>query len=139
MKKIMILIIGILLMATSVVTATSYTVLKEKTITGNGTFDANIGPRPNGNQTIGTITGTYELRNRGGRFTGDWEVSAQNKSASGTIRGFFGKHFILGKITISQTNRSLPIIGFLVIRNETFLGRFMAPVGPALYFWGTHT
>lgn len=103
------------------------------------TFEANIGYKRQGqNATIvGTINGTYELRNRGGRFTGDWETA----NRTGTVRGRFGRHLLIGRIStmVNGTERSLPVIGFLRTQNNTLIGRFMAPVGPALYFWGTYT
>jgi hypothetical protein len=104
-----------------------------------GSFEGSIGPRPHGNQTVGNISGTYAARNRGGRFNGEWEISIQNTSKSGTMRGAFMRIFILGRATIDGVNRTIPIVGFMRSTNGTFVGRFMAPVGPALYFWGTYT
>ena len=104
-----------------------------------GSFEGNLGPRPHGNKTVGTFSGTYEVRARGGRFTGDWDLSFQNKSASGTMKGVFARHFIFGRITVAETNKRAPIVGFLRANNETIVGRVMAPVGPALYFWGSYT
>jgi len=105
----------------------------------DGTFEANIGyKRPNQNATIvGTMNGTYTMRNRGGRFTGDWAT----ENNTGTMRGVFGRHFLVGRVSalINGTEKSLPIVGFLKAQNYSFIGRFMAPVGPALYFWGTYT
>jgi len=130
-------------MGISLTTAVPHVTVKnlsnDVTTATSGTFEGSIGPRIHGNKTVGTISGTYELRNRGGRFTGNWDITIQNKSASGTMRGVFARHFLFGKITIAETNRTMPIVGFLGVRNETFTGRFMAPVGPALYFWGTHS
>jgi len=104
-----------------------------------GTFEGSLGPRPHGNTTVGTLSGTYELRARGGRFTGDWNITFQNKSASGTMKGVFARHFIFGRILVSETNKRIPIVGFLRANNETIVGRVMAPVGPVLYYWGTYT
>ncbi|PNX48666.1 MAG: hypothetical protein BV459_01925 [Thermoplasmata archaeon M11B2D] len=110
------------------------------TIDPTGTFQGNIGiPEHQGqNETIvGTINGSYWLRVRGGRFTSDW----QTDNRTGTIRGVFGRHLLVGRIStmVNDTERSLPIVGFLKAQNYSFIGRFMAPVGPALYFWGTYT
>jgi hypothetical protein len=104
-----------------------------------GTFEGNIGYKRQGqNATIvGTINGTYEMRNRGGRFTGDWAT----ENRTGTFRGVFGRHILIGKISlmVNGTEKSLPIVGFIRAQNGSFIGRFMAPVGPALYFWGEYT
>jgi hypothetical protein len=103
-----------------------------------GSFEGNVGYKRQGqNATIvGTIIGTYELRNRGGRFTGDWAT----ENRTGTFRGGFGRHILLGRISlmVNGTERTLPIVGFIRIQDDGFLGRFMAPIGPALYFWGTY-
>jgi hypothetical protein len=40
---------------------------------------------------------------------------------------------------VNGTEKTLPIVGFIKVQNGQFIGRFMAPVGPALYFWGTYT
>lgn len=108
-------------------------------VLSDGTFEANIGYKRQGeNATIvGTMNGTYELRNRGGRFTGDWETA----NRTGTFRGRFGRHLLVGRIStmVNDTERTLPVIGFLRAQNNTLIGRFMAPIGPALYFWGTYT
>jgi hypothetical protein len=104
-----------------------------------GTFDGNIGyKRQDQNATIvGTISGTYGIRNRGGIFTGDWVTG----NRTGTFKGGFGRHILVGKIitVVNGTEKSLPIVGFYGGRNGQFIGRFMAPVGPALYFWGNYT
>ena len=109
------------------------------TLNSTGTFDGNIGNRiPNQNATIvGTISGSYEIRDKGGIFTGDWVT----ENRTGTFRGLFGRNILIGKITIlvDGTEKSLPIVGFYGDRNGQFIGRFMAPVGPALYFWGNYT
>jgi len=103
-----------------------------------GSFEGSIGPRIHGNQTVGNISGTYELRNRGGRFNGEWAISFQNTSKSGTMRGAFLRIFLLGRIVIDDVNRTIPIVGFIRYTNGSFVGRCMAPRGPALYFWGTY-
>ena len=143
MKKTVVILIGLLLLGISVTaTIPSFAVQNMSTQTSattSGTFQGSIGPRPQGNKTIGFFSGTYELRSRGGRFTGDWDLSFQNKSASGKVNGIFTRQFIFGRITISETNKKAPIVGFLRANNETIVGRVMAPVGPALYFWGTYT
>jgi hypothetical protein len=143
MKKIFVMMIGILVSSISVTAAIpSFAVqnLNHNTVLlTTGSFEGNLGPRPHGNKTMGTFSGTYELRARGGRFTGDWNLSFQNKSASGTMKGVFARHFIFGRITVAETNKRAPIVGFLRANNETVVGRVMAPVGPALYYWGSYT
>lgn len=104
-----------------------------------GTFVGNIGYKRQGeNATIvGTINGTYEMRARGGRFMGDWVTN----NRSGTVRGGFARHFLIGRVTlmVNGSERTVPIVGFLRAVDGQFIGRFMAPVGPALYFWGDYT
>ncbi|MBN1861554.1 MAG: carboxypeptidase regulatory-like domain-containing protein [Candidatus Thermoplasmatota archaeon] len=106
-------------------------------IPSSGSFNGSMGPRLHSNLTVGTIWGTYQMRNRGGRFTGEWNVFYQNVSKTGTMRGMFLRFFVIGRITIDEMNRTLPIIGFIRFTNGSFVGRCMAPRGPALYFWGT--
>jgi len=143
MKKLIIILVGILLMGMSLTTTMPYSTAKhlnnESATATAGTFEGSIGPRIHGNQTVGNFSGTYELRNRGGRFTGEWAISIHNTSKSGTMRGAFIRIFILGRVTIGGVNRTMPIVGFIKSTNGTFVGRFMAPMGPALYFWGTYT
>jgi hypothetical protein len=143
MKKIIVIILCILMSSISVTAAiptiTVQHLYDKNELMTTGSFSADLGPRPYGNKTVGTLSGTYELRARGGRFTGDWNLSFQNKSATGTIKGVFAKHFIFGRITVTETNRKAPIVGFLRVNNESIVGRVMAPVGPALYYWGSYT
>lgn len=111
-----------------------------KILAQNGTFDGTIGYRAQGNWTaVGTLTGTYEQRVRGYRFDGTWTIQGQEQTWSGTMRGVFGRRILLGRVTIEGYDRALPIIGFIVFKEGNFGGRFMAPVGPALYFKGTYT
>jgi hypothetical protein len=143
MKKLKTMTIGILLIGMFLATATLSFAVQDLKIgassSATGSFEGSMGPRPHGNQTVGTISGTYKLRNHGGRFNGDWNITLQNNSVSGTMKGVFARHFIFGKIIVAGTGRTMQIVGFLRVNNETFAGRFMAPVGPALYFWGTYT
>ena len=105
-------------------------------VQSSGSFNGSIGPRPHSNLTIGTISGTYQMRNRGGQFVGEWNVFYQNVSKTGTMRGMFLRFFVIGRITVNEMNRTLPIVGFIRFTNDSFMGRCMAPRGPALYFWG---
>ena len=143
MKKIIVLVTGIFLLSMSATATISGLELQHShtttAIITTGSFSGTLGPRPHGNITVGTCNGTYNLRNRGGRFIGDWNLSFQNKSLSGTMKGLFLRHFIVGRITVAGTDRKAPIIGFLRARDGTFAGRAMAPVGPALFFWGTYS
>jgi len=142
MKKIITIGLCLLFAVVSVVAAAPG-ITQQKTLPipldPDGTFEANIGyRRPGQNATIvGTMNGTYEMRARGGRFIGDWFT----ENRTGTLRGGFTRHFLIGRITIlvNETERTLPIIGFLRAQDGQLLGRFMAPVGPALYFWGAYT
>ncbi|MBN1280809.1 MAG: hypothetical protein JXA00_04085 [Candidatus Thermoplasmatota archaeon] len=140
MKKIAIVTICLLLIGVGIAAAAPQQ--QQQTVPVNptdGTFDGNVGyKRPGQNATIvGTIAGTYTMKNRGGRFNGDWAT----ENYSGTLKGAFGRHLLIGRISmmINGTERSLPIIGFIGYRDSQFLGRFMSLIGPALYFWGTYT
>lgn len=142
MKKIAIIAICLLFLGVSIGAAApklTQQVIQPAPLSPTGIFEGNIGyKRQNQNATVvGTMNGTYEMRNRGGRFTGDWAT----ENRTGTLRGAFGRHFLVGRIStmVNGTQRSLPIIGFLYTNSTHFIGRFMSVVGPALYFWGTHT
>jgi hypothetical protein len=141
MKKIVIIGICLLFVGVSLAVAApgiNYQIVQTTTLTTSGTFDGVISPRRGPNATIvGTISGNYTPRNRGGRFTGDWAT----ENRTGTFRGAFGRHLLIGRVTImvNGTERSLPIVGFIRAQDDQFGGRFMAPVGPALYFWGDYT
>jgi hypothetical protein len=141
MKKITIICLGLLFIGVSIAAAApglTSQLTQTMPLAQNGTFEGNVGYKRQGqNATIvGTITGTYEMRNRGGRFTGDWAT----ENRTGTFRGAFGRHFLIGRIsiTVNETERTVPIVGFLRVQDGQFIGRFMAPVGPALYFWGEY-
>jgi len=141
MKKIMTISLCLIFLGVSIAVA-SPGLTQQTTIVPlylNGTFEGNIGPRPpnqNGS-IIGTMNGTYQMRNRGGRFLGEW----QTENRTGSMRGVFGRHLLFGRVStmVNGTLRTLPIVGFLRANNNSFVGRFMAPRGPALYFWGTYT
>jgi len=140
LKKIAIISLCLLLGLS--IAAAAPSVIKQTTqatiLNQTGTFDGNIGyKRQNQDPTIvGTISGTYEIRNRGGIFTGDWAT----KNRTGTFRGIFGRNILIGKLTtlVDGTEKSLPIVGFYGGRDGQFIGRYMAPIGPALYFWGNY-
>lgn len=141
MKKIAIICLCLLLAASIAAAAPGLTqqTTQKMPLAPTGTFEGNIGYKRQGqNATIvGTISGTYEMRNRSGRFTGDWAT----ENRTGTFRGGFGRQILLGRISamVNGTERTLPIVGFIRVQDNQFIGRFMAPVGPALYFWGNYT
>ncbi|MCU0851292.1 MAG: hypothetical protein MUC80_08515 [Candidatus Thermoplasmatota archaeon] len=142
MKKILALGLSLFFFGMTLAVVTpgfSQNILQPIPLDPTGTFQANIGYKRQGENAtvVGTMNGTYEMRARGGRFIGDWYT--ENKT--GTLRGGFGRHFLIGRITIlvNETERTLPVVGFLRAQDGEFIGRFMAPVGPALYFWGTYT
>jgi hypothetical protein len=144
MKKILIIVIFVLFASISITTAIPLSsIAKTQTPTilaQTGTFDGTIGYRAQGNWTaVGILTGTYEQRARGYKFDGSWTVQGQNKTLTGTMKGVFGKHVLFGRITVEGRDRVLPIVGFITFKEGNFGGRFMAPVGPALYFKGTYT
>ena len=141
MKKIMAL--GLCLLFLGISTAVAVPGLTQQmtqtaTLDPTGTFAGVVSPQRGSNATIvGTISGNYTLRNRGGRFIGDWAT----ENRTGTMRGAFGRHILIGRVTlmVNGTERTLPVVGFLRAQDGQFIGRFMAPVGPALYFWGDYT
>jgi len=142
MKKIMTLSLCLLFVSVSVAVAApglTYQATQTKPLAQEGTFEANIGYRRQGHNAtiVGTMNGTYLMRNRGGRFTGDWTT----ENRTGTLRGVFGRHILIGRIStlVNGTEKSLPIVGFLKAQDGQFIGRFMSYIGPALYFWGTYT
>ena len=144
MKKILILAICVLFASVSIATAIPLpSVAKTQTSTilaQSGTFDGTIGYRAQGNWTaVGTLTGTYEQRVRGYKFDGTWTLQGQNQTLTGTMKGVFGRHILLGRVTVEGRDRALPVIGFIAFTEDHFNGRFMAPIGPALYFKGTYT
>ena len=140
MKKIL-GILAVLMIFASIAAVTAQPINKIMPLDPTGSFSGFIGvPKQQDPIILGNISGEYRLRNRGGGFIGNWDIAYQNKTASGTIRGLFGRHIMLGKLTIEGVNRSLPIIGFIKfdVDNLTFGGRAMSFIGPALYFWGTY-
>jgi hypothetical protein len=109
-----------------------------KRVDTTGNFTGEIGYQHGGNATVvGTLSGTYTMVRRGGRFTGEWTIG----NYTGTMKGAFRRPFLFGKVTtmVNGTEKSFPIVGFVGYKNSSFRGRFMAPVGPALYFWGMYT
>jgi hypothetical protein len=140
-KKIAIISLCLLLGVSIAAAAPHITQQITQTTTLNltGEFDGKIGYKlPDQDATIvGTISGTYEIRDKGGIFSGDWATN----NRTGTFRGVFGKNILFGMIAkmVDGTEQSLPIVGFYKCKNGQFIGRFMAPVGPALYFGGNYT
>ena len=63
-----------------------------------GSFSGYIGDL--GPVIYGNISGIYKLRNRAGGFNASWDLEYQNFSGSGTVRGLFGKHILLGKLSV---------------------------------------
>ena len=145
MKKILIMAICVLFASVSIATAMPLSfVAKTQTPTilvQTGTFDGTIGYQAQGGgwTAVGTLTGTYEQSARGYRFDGTWTIQKQDQTLTGTMKGVFGKHILVGRITADANGKSLPIVGFIGFKEDNFGGRFMAPVGPALYFRGTYT
>jgi hypothetical protein len=142
LKKLIIISLCLLFLGVSITAAIpglTQQAIQKMPLAQTGTFDGNIGYRRQGqNATIvGTISGAYELRNRSGRFTGDWAV----KNQTGTFNGGFGRQILIGRISamVNGTEKTLPIVGFIKVQDGQFIGRFIAPVGPALYFRGTYT
>jgi hypothetical protein len=141
MKKLLIICaIFIMLASTSIVTAVQ-PIKDARVIDPDGSFSGYIGvPKQPDPIIVGNISGIYKIGNRGGGFNAIWDIDYQNRSGSGTVRGFFGKHILLGKLSVEGYNKTLRIIGFIGFDkvNHTFIGRAMSFIGPALYFWGTY-
>jgi hypothetical protein len=139
MKKIAIIFVCLLFLGVSMAAAAPEMRQQQTTtLDPTGTFCANITyQRPGPNATIiGTITGGYTLRNRGGQFNGEWNTV----NNTGTFRGRFGRHMFLARISmmVNGTERSLPMIGIIGARDGVLIGRGMSLIGPALYFKGTY-
>jgi hypothetical protein len=142
MKKLLTILAIFVILGTIYATSVPASVLKTPINSGTGTFSGEIGYIKSKEwYTIGILSGTFEQKNKFHRFDGTWEITEGNYTGTtGTIVGFFGKNILLGKITLDESGKKAPIIGFIVI-NETSLkfgGRFMSIVGPALYFKGTY-
>lgn len=125
----------------SIVTAIQPITKDAKLVEPDGSFSGYIGiPKQQDPIIMGNISGVYKLRNRGGGFNASWDIEYKNFSGAGTARGFFGRNILLGKLSADGYNKTIPIIGFIKfdVNNQTFIGRAMSYVGPALYFWGTY-
>ena len=144
MKKILVIFTILVLFGTISATALPIKIEKsEITIISSetGNFQGEIGfPREGEWNKVGELSGTFNQRNRFYRIEGDWEITeGQQSGATGIINGFFVRNIIIGRITIDESGRKAPIIGFIRINEDemTFGGRFMSIVGPALYFKGS--
>lgn len=145
MKKIFVIFIMTVLLGTMSVTALPITIEKtEKVLLAGetGIFEGEIGFRKEGEwHKVGEISGTYELKNRFGIIDGVWEITeGELAGETGAIKAFFRKFILIGRLTIDETGKKAPIIGFIGFKEETqeFGGRFMSIVGPALYFKGIY-
>ena len=139
-KLLAIFAVMIVLMSIPIVTAQPIS-KDAKVIDPDGSFSGYIGfPKQQNPVIIGNISGIYKLGKRGGGFNASWDIDYKNHSGSGTVRGFFGKHIMLGKLSVDGFNKTLRVIGFIGFDkvNQTFKGRAMSVIGPALYFWGEY-
>ena len=141
MKKLLAIFVIFVFLGTVSVSAVS-TISTEKKITKTGTFKGEIGYSESSEwKKVGELSGTYAQKNKYHAFTGDWEITVgQYAGTTGTMKGIFAKNILYGKITISESGKQAPIIGFIGFKKDTaqFGGRFMSVVGPALYFKGTY-
>ena len=142
MKKIAIIGVCLLFFGATLAAATPrplQQIIQPTPLDPTGTFEGLAGYKQfNQNWTaIGTMEGNYTATNRGAQFTGEWTAG----NYTGTMQGRFWSFLLLGRIsaTINGTQRNLPIMGFIFTNSTHFVGRFMSFVGPALYFYGTHT
>jgi hypothetical protein len=116
------------------------TSVEQTEVDWTGEFAGAFGPNLPGDDwvTLGTMAGYYKInvgpRERLTAFVGQWIL--EDETAEGSIRGIFGRHIMLGKVTIYQDGQdiNLPYLGFIKVQDDNVLGRMMAPVGPALYF-----
>jgi hypothetical protein len=142
MKKILVLLALFILLGT--ISATAVTIEERQTTpkpAQTGTFTGEVGYQKDGEwNKVGDLSGTYEQKNRFYKFNGNWEITVGEKTGSGTMVGIFGKHILYGRITISESGKKAPIIGFIGVNqtSQQFIGRAMSIVGPALYFKGTY-
>jgi len=140
MKKLVVLALCVLFASVSIAIATPLKTKETNVLNTSGTFVGYIGiPGQQDPIIMGNISGTYQLRNSGGAFNGIWDINYKNYSGAGTVQGRFGKHILIGRLSVQD--KTLPIIGFIGFNatSQKFLGRAMSFVGPALYFWGTYT
>jgi hypothetical protein len=140
-KLLSISTIFVLFLSMSLVTAVQPRTKDARVLDPDGSFSGYIGDLTQQGPIIyGNISGVYKLRNRGGGFNASWDIEYENYSGTGTIRGFFGRHILLGRLSAEGFNKTLPVIGFIGFDTEnlTFGGRAMSYIGPALYFWGTY-
>ena len=105
----------------------------------SGEFSGNIGYKdPNSEEPkiVATISGNFKIGEKACFFNG--VVTTENEGKSGSFKGLFNKHMLVGKI--EGEKGSLKIVGFIGFKQEEHLfgGKFMSTVGPALYFWGDY-
>ena len=142
MKKLLAVIAIFILLGTISVSATTVLIQKKHVTTESGSFTGEIGNIESKEwKKVGELSGTYGKKNKFYKFEGNWEITEGKLAGStGTMLGGFGKNILIGKITITESGKKAPIIGFIGF-NETiqiFKGRFMSIVGPALYFKVTY-
>ena len=142
MKKIAIIGVCLLFFGATFAAATTrplQQITQPTTLEPTGSFEGMFGYKQmNQNWTVvGTMEGNYTARNRGTQFIGEWTA----RNYTGTMQGGFSSFLLLGRISamINGTQRTLPIVGFIFTNSTHFVGRFMSFIGPALYFYGTHT
>jgi hypothetical protein len=147
MKKTLSFILCFIFVSSSIVTAIALSPRsgidnnKYIRLDQTGIYDGFLGFQVKGNWTeIGTINGSYYLRNRFGRFNGKWSIKLKNDTITGTMKGRFGKRFLIGLIAIDGFDRSMSIIGFININvmEMTIHGRFMPLIGPPLSYRGVY-
>ena len=142
MKKLLAVIAIFILLGTISVTATPILIENKSFTTGDRTYTGEIGYIESKEwKKVGELSGTYEKKNKFYKFEGNWEITEGKLAGStGTMLGGFGKDILIGKITITESGKKAPIIGFINFNETTqiFKGRFMSVVGPALYFKGNY-
>jgi hypothetical protein len=142
MKKLLSILAIFILLGTIFAIAVPAFVLKTPIKSSIGTFSGEIGYIKSKEwYTVGLLSGTFQQKNKFYRFNGTWEIIEGNYSGTtGTVFGFFGKNLLLGKITLDESGKKAPIIGFIGFNQSAlkFGGRFISVIGPALYFKGTY-
>ena len=153
MKKKLI-IIGIILILTSMPALTAYQINEKPT--NNTIFEKNLTPPPLKGYDGTFVGGLGQLYKR----NGEWEFNAYaylagvyklgvykklvgfiydtDEQQIGSILAFFGGKLIIGILSDMENHRT-PMIGFLMWNDEDFAGRILTMFGPATHIIGEYT
>ena len=142
MKKLLAIFAIFMFIGTISVSANTVLIKNKPVTLDKGSFTGEIGYPENKEWVkIGELSGTYTQKNKIYKFEGAWEITEGKLAGlSGSIVGFFGKNILIGKITITESGKKAPIVGFIGFdkTNQTFKSRFMSIDGPIFYSKGTY-